>query len=114
MISVWFWNRYAVRPLHLLGGLGMFFIILGVACALVTIVMFILRQDLSNTVWPLLSAFLGIMGIQLFVFGLVGDILSRTYYQTTRDRSYNIELVRIQAESKKAVPRRKKPQGAKA
>jgi glycosyltransferase involved in cell wall biosynthesis len=113
MISVWFWNRYAVRPLHLLGGIGMLFMVLGLACALLTIVIFLLRQDLSNTVWPLLSAFLVIMGIQLFVFGLVGDILSRTYYQTTRDRSYNIELVRTNEEGKRPAPRRRKSPDSK-
>jgi GT2 family glycosyltransferase len=65
MISVWFWNKYGVRPLHLLGGVGMLFVILGAACALVTIIIFILRQDLSNTIWLLLRVFLVIMGIQL-------------------------------------------------
>ena len=29
MTSVWFWNRYAVRPLHLLGGIGILFMLLG-------------------------------------------------------------------------------------
>ncbi len=113
MISVWFWNKYAVRPLHLLGGLGLLFVILGVACALVTIAIFLLRQDLSNTVWPLLSAFLVIMGIQLFVFGLVGDILSRTYYQTTRDRSYSIETVRTNRQADRSAARRRKSPGSR-
>ena len=83
MVSVWFWNKYAVRPLHLLGGIGLTLIMLGVVCTLITIFIFIARQDLSNTVWPLLSAFLVLSGVQLFIFGLIADILSKTYYQAT-------------------------------
>lgn len=95
MISVWFWNKYAVRPLHLLGGMGGLSILLGILCSLLTIYFFIVDQDLSNTVWPLLTVFFLLMGIQLFISGLVADILSKTYYETTKDQSYTIgEIIR--------------------
>ena len=93
MISIRFWHKYAVRPLHLLGGLGIISTLLGTGCSLVTLYIFLARKDLSNTVWPLLSVFLVLMGIQLFISGLMADILSKTYFEATRDRSYNIEHV---------------------
>ena len=41
MISVWFWNKFASRPLHLLGGAGLGFIGLGFICGIWSIVYFI-------------------------------------------------------------------------
>ena len=93
MIAVWFWNKYAVRPLHLLGGLGILLIIFGVASALFTTMEFIKGKSLSDSVWPLLTAFLFITGMQLFIFGLMMDILSKNYYETTKDQHYSIKEI---------------------
>lgn len=90
MISVWFWNKYAVRPLHLLGGSGIVAIIIGTLLALWTIFLYWSGQDISDTVWPILSAFCLITGLQLFVSGLMADILSKTYYEKTKDTPYVI------------------------
>lgn len=91
ILSVWFWNKYAVRPLHLLGGIGLLSIFLGLSASLYTIYYFLTKGDLSNTVWPLLSAFLLFTGVQFFISGLIADMLSKSYYETTRDCAYNIK-----------------------
>lgn len=91
MISVWFWNKYAVRPLHLLGGMGLISILLGIGCSIMTFFLFIIKMDLSNTVWPLLTAFFLLTGIQLFVSGLIADILVKNYYESTVNKSYTVE-----------------------
>jgi hypothetical protein len=93
MISVWFWNKYAVRPLHLLGGMGLLCFALGALSSAYTLYYFIAGGDLSSTVWPLLSAFLLFSGVQLFISGLLADMLSKNYYGTTNDCSYSIEDV---------------------
>lgn len=90
MISVWFWNKYAVRPLHLLGGSGIVATIIGTLFAMWTILLYCSGQDISDTVWPILSAFCLITGLQLFVSGLMADILSKTYYEKTKDTPYVI------------------------
>lgn len=94
MISVWFWNKYAVRPLHLLGGMGLLCFFLGFVSSAYTVFYFISGGDLSNTVWPLLSAFLLFSGVQLFISGLLADMLAKTYYGTTNDNSYSIKDIR--------------------
>ncbi len=93
MISVWFWNKYAVRPLHLLGGMGLFFLFLGGIFSLLTLGVFIKGDDLSNTVLPTLSVFFIITGILLFVLGLISDILSKMYYSSGKDKSYTIKEI---------------------
>ncbi len=94
MISVWFWNKFAVRPLHLLGGIGFFFLSIAGIFALWTLyVFFDRRQDLSDTLLPIMTIFFIITGILLFVLGLISDILVKSYYETTRDRAYSIKEI---------------------
>lgn len=90
MIAVWFWNKFAVRPLHLLGGLGIFFIFLGLISVAITLVSFLQGQGMSETAWPLLSMFFLLTGMQLFIFGLMADIMIKSYFETTNDLAYSI------------------------
>ena len=93
MVSVWFWNKYAVRPLHLLGGLGMVFIFFGFISSLYTAALYMMQGDVSHTTWPILSVFLVLMGIQLFISGLLADVMAKTYFSTTRDTPYDVRVV---------------------
>ena len=94
MISVWFWNKYAVRPLHLLGGLGLTFMVLGFLTGMYTLYEFlILGQSMSDSATPILTSFFFLTGIQLFVFGLVADALLKSYFETTKNEPYNIKQI---------------------
>ena len=93
MLSVWFWNKFAVRPLHLLGGMGLVSIVCGILSSFYTLLLYFTGQNLSNTAWPILAAFFLLTGVQLFVSGLLADFLSKTYYETTRDRPYHVKQV---------------------
>ena len=94
MISVWFWNKYASRPLHLLGGMGIIFFLLGSGCAIWSVVIFCLGYKMSNNIIPpLLTVFFMIMGGLMFVFGLMSEILMKIYYGVHVDKSYSIKEV---------------------
>ena len=93
MISVWFWNKYAVRPLHFLGGGGLVFFFLGGIFGLRTIYLFFLGKNLSATMEPLLTVFFLLGGIFMFTFGLITDILSKLYYERTNDTPYTIKEI---------------------
>ncbi|MCU0846822.1 MAG: glycosyltransferase family 2 protein [Spirochaetes bacterium] len=93
MVSVWFWNKFAVRPLHLLGGMGIFSISIGCISAAITVYYYITMGKVGHTAWPLFSVFFIMTGILLFVTGLMSDIIAKTYYETTRDSSYSIKQV---------------------
>ncbi len=94
MISIWFWNKFASRPLHLLGGAGLVFIALGVGCAIWSLVLFILGRKMSNNVFPpLFTVFFTIIGALLFVFGLMSEIMMKTYYECGGNRPYSIKEV---------------------
>lgn len=94
MISVWFWKKYANRPLHLFGGIGVILIIVSfVAGGIAVYQKIALGQDLSDTALTILALFSFLAGIQLFVFGLIGDIVSKNYYASTRDAVYDIREI---------------------
>lgn len=93
MISVWFWSKYAVRPLHLLGGIGLLLFFLGGIFGIVSVYQFLIGIEMSDTAFPLISIFLFLAGLQLFISGLIADVSSKHYYQTTKDNSYTIKEI---------------------
>ncbi len=93
MLSIWFWNKYSMRPLHLLGTIGGFFFFLGMISSGVTLYLFIFNQDLSNTAWPIMTAFLLLTGVQLFFSGLLTDIVAKNYYETIKESAYSIKRI---------------------
>ena len=100
MISIWFWNKFASRPLHLLGGAGLGFIGLGFICAIWSFAIFISRAEMKRNIFPpLLTIFFVIIGLLLFVFGLMSEILMKTYYGVHVDSPYSIKTVTVNEES---------------
>lgn len=94
MISVWFWKKYANRPLHLFGGVGILLIFVsGISMAYVLYEKFAFGFDLSDTALTIFSMFGFLIGIQFFAFGLISDILLKNYFASTRDKVYEIKEI---------------------
>jgi glycosyltransferase involved in cell wall biosynthesis len=93
MIGVWFWNKFAMRPLHLLGGSGLVLMFFAFLAGLKTIQEYFKGQSLSDTLWPIVTIFLAITGFLLIIAGLLADMLSKIYYEQTRDTTYSIKEV---------------------
>ncbi len=94
LFSLWFWQKFASRPLHLFGSFGLFLIIISVAAGSWAIYKKIFYNlDLSDTALTDLSMFGFLIGAQFFVFGLIADMLSKTYFATTRDKIYDIKEI---------------------
>jgi uncharacterized membrane protein len=100
MISVWFWNKYSVRPLHFLGGLGFAFIFSSIITGIMSLVKYLSGSNMSNTALPILTAFLFLSGIQFFISGLITDILLKSYFETTKNNSYNIKRIYVKEAEK--------------
>jgi glycosyltransferase involved in cell wall biosynthesis len=92
MIAVAFWQKYASRPLHLFGGIGVLMMLVsGIAGLMAMYKKIFAHQDLSNSAMTELSMLGFFIGIMFFVFGLISDILVRTYFQSTADRWYDVK-----------------------
>lgn len=90
MLSVWFWKKFAVRPLHLLGAGGILFLIAGFLSGLFAMHEYLKGQSMSDSAVPILTAFLLITGLQLFISGLMSDMISKIYYKRYDAQSYAI------------------------
>jgi hypothetical protein len=94
MISVWFWRKYSNRPLHLFGGTG---ILLSFAGSVILIWMAVEKiffgVSLSEKIWPLVSLFLIMVGVQLFISGLMIDIQVKNYYKNRHRMNYSIKEI---------------------
>ena len=94
MIYVWFWKKYANRPLHLFGAGGLFIFGLGFILTFVlAVAKFAYGVSMSDKNWPLVAVFLLLTGIQLFIFGLLADIATKNYYKAHGGMNYKIKEI---------------------
>ena len=104
MISVWFWNKFATRPLHLLGGVGLVFELLGFVCGIWSIALFAMGRKMSNNIFPpLLTIFFVIIGLIMIIFGLMSEILIKTYYGVHVDTPYSVKSIEDVGETGKEL-----------
>ncbi|MFH1509278.1 MAG: glycosyltransferase family 2 protein [bacterium] len=93
MISVWFWRKYASRPLHLFGGIGILFTLSGSILGLYLFIARIMKYiSLQDSILPLLAVFLVVLGVQFLIFGIIADINIKTYYSNGKT-NYSIKEV---------------------
>jgi glycosyltransferase involved in cell wall biosynthesis len=94
MFSVAFWQKYSARPLHVFGGLGVILMLVSVLSGLYSVYLHLRwHQDLSDSGYTYLSLFGFFIGIVLFCFGLISDMIMRSYYESTETRPYVIKEV---------------------
>jgi len=94
MLSVWFWRKYANRPLHLFGGTGILIFFLGIVILVwMAVEKIFFGASLSEKIWPMMGVFLVMIGIQLFIFGLLADIMIKNYYKNKHSMNYSIKEV---------------------
>ena len=91
LITVKFLYSYLTRPMHFLGTGGLFAIGLGFASVLGAIAMKLYSQtDMTGNPLLLLSVMLVLVGIQLISMGLLGEVMTRTYFESQGKASYLI------------------------
>ena len=91
LITVGFLKTFLTRPMHVFGSLGMLSMsagsMLGTYLAFVKI---FLGQSIGDRPLVLLAVVLFLAGIQLFCFGLLGELLMRTYHESQDKPIYRV------------------------
>lgn len=88
LVFMWFINKYSRRPLHFFGALSMIMILLGTLIeAWMAYMKLVYGVSLSDNAFFPLGFFMIILGIQLFISGVMIDVMLRTYYNGSRYES---------------------------
>jgi glycosyltransferase involved in cell wall biosynthesis len=92
LITIKFLHSYLTRPMHVLGTLGLGAMGLGVLSFLVTVWMKYVGGGPFLTGNPLLyfSGLLELIGVQFISMGLLGELLTRTYFESQGKKSYAV------------------------
>jgi glycosyltransferase involved in cell wall biosynthesis len=91
LITIKFLHSYLTRPMHLLGLGGLVAMGVGMVCFLATLWMkYLHHPGIGMTSNPLLlfSVMLELLGIQFISLGLIGEVLTRTYFESQGKSSY--------------------------
>jgi glycosyltransferase involved in cell wall biosynthesis len=95
IVLLWFWRSYSVRPIHLLGGIGVLFFLVAMIFGSRTVYLFVTDRKLSSTLEPLLTVFSFIAGLLFVSLGILTDILIKIYYAISAERYYSVrEIIR--------------------
>ena len=93
LITVKFLHSYLTRPMHVLGTAGLVSMGLGVLSLLGTIAMKHLLQPpvfMTGNPLLLLSVMLELVGVQFISMGLLGEVLTRTYFESQGKSAYTV------------------------
>jgi glycosyltransferase involved in cell wall biosynthesis len=94
LITVKFLHTYVTRPMHAMGMAGMVSIGLGIVSLITTIAMkWLYGTFMTGNPFLLLSAMLVLIGVQFISQGLLGEMLTRTYFESQGKASYSVRDV---------------------
>lgn len=88
-----FFQKYFRRPIHLFGPLGIITFLMGCAISFYLLVQKLLGHDIWGRPILILGVTLVMMGIQFLTFGLIAELIMRTYYESQNKKTYNIREV---------------------
>jgi heme/copper-type cytochrome/quinol oxidase subunit 4 len=87
-------KKFLTRPMHVFGTLGLASMVAGFALGIyLTLVKFLGGQDIGDRPLLVLAVVLLLAGIQLFSFGLLAEVMMRTYHESQQRPIYRIREV---------------------
>jgi glycosyltransferase involved in cell wall biosynthesis len=94
LLTVYFMKKFLTRPMHVFGLGGVTSLVTGIVMGTyLTIVKLFFNQNIGDRPLLILAVLLIITGVNLFCFGLVTELLMRTYHESQRRPIYRIRDV---------------------
>ncbi len=94
LFTIFFMKKFLTRPMHVFGLWGMVSFVLGIGIGLyLTLIKFVFQANIGDRPLLILAVLLVLTGIQLFCFGLVTELLMRTYHESQRKPIYRIRNI---------------------
>ena len=96
LFTVWFMTKFLTRPMYGFGFFGIISILVSLGMTSYLLVVKILGQDIGNRPMLMFALILGIAGVQLFSFGLLSELLIRTYHESQNRPIYRVRKIQTQ------------------
>jgi glycosyltransferase involved in cell wall biosynthesis len=103
LLAVYFFMRFRSRPGHFFGRIGLIFGGLGAAgLVYLAFVKIILGEDIGTRPLLLISVLLVVMSVQFLTTGVLSEMMTRTYFESSQTRSYVIRENRVDTHAAEA------------
>jgi len=93
LLTVWFMTKFLTRPMYGFGFVGIISILVSLGMTSYLFIIKILGEDIGNRPMLMFALILGIAGVQLFSFGLLSELLIRTYHESQDRPIYRIRKI---------------------
>jgi len=93
LFTVWFMTKFLTRPMYGFGFVGIISILISLGMTSYLLVVKVLGEDIGNRPMLMFALILGIAGVQLFSFGLLSELLMRTYHESQNRPIYRIRKI---------------------
>ena len=91
LMTVKFQGSFQTRPMHLFGGVGLLCMLAGLVSVVSSVVMkYTTGPGMTANPLFLLGAVAGLIGVQFVSLGLMGEVLTRVYYESQGKRPYAV------------------------
>ncbi|ODG98907.1 glycosyl transferase [Nostoc sp. KVJ20] len=94
LLTILFMKKFLTRPMHVFGLLGLISMVSGTGIGIyLTFVKLALGEMIGNRPLLILAVLLLVTGVQLFCFGLLAELLMRTYHESQGRPIYRVREV---------------------
>ena len=94
LFTIFFMKKFLTRPMHVFGLGGLVSVILGTLTGLyLTVLKLFFNQTIGDRPLLILSVLLVLTGVQLFSFGLLAELLMRTYHESQKRPIYRVREI---------------------
>lgn len=94
LLTIAFIKKFLTRPMHVFGSMGVVSMLLGTGLGLyLTFLKLAFAEDIGNRPLLILAVLLFLTGVQLFSFGLLAELLMRTYHESQGRPIYRVREV---------------------
>ena len=94
LMTVWFMKKFLTRPMYVFGFIGIISIFSSLIISSYLIIIKLFGENIGTRPLLIFALILGLAGIQLFSFGLLGELLMRTYHESQNRPIYRIREIK--------------------
>ncbi len=93
LVLMVFLQKYFQRPMHLFGPIGFFLLMAGIVINVYLLIIKLQGNDIGQRPLLTLGVILFLSGLQFILFGILSEVMMRTYYESQDKHPYQVREV---------------------